>query len=106
MDVLNLGFVPGKKISQVCGLVQGCCVQSKHIGRDIAAGIKGIFGGELRGYTELLEESRATAMSRMIEQARKMRANAIINVRFTTSAITPGACELFCYGTAVITQNE
>ena len=79
----------------------GNTVRAKHIGRDIMAGLKNIVGGELVGYTELLQDSRQEATERMIEQARSMGANAVVNVRFATSSISQGAAELFAYGTAV-----
>jgi uncharacterized protein YbjQ (UPF0145 family) len=82
--------------------VQGNTVRAKHVGRDIMAGLKNIVGGELRGYTELLEDARQEATQRMVEAARAMGANAIVNVRFSTSAITAGASELYVYGTAVV----
>jgi len=83
------------------GLVQGSTVRAKHAGKDIMAGIKNIFGGELTAYTELLHESRDEAIERMKEQAQATGANAILNVRFSTSSITQGASEIFTYGTAV-----
>jgi len=104
--VLNTEFVPGKKIVEAKGLVQGSTVRAKHVGRDIAAGLKNIFGGELKGYTELLVESRRDAMQRMIAQAQQLGANAVINVRFATSSITSGAAELYVYGTAVVVADE
>ena len=82
-------------------MVSGSTVRAKHVGRDLMAGIKNIFGGELKGYTELLTESRKEAIERMIQQARQMGANAIINVRFSTSSVAAGAAELYVYGTAV-----
>ena len=97
----NIESVPGKTITQQLGLVQGSSVRSKHIGRDIAAGLKNIVGGELKGYTELLQEARNQATERMINEARQRGANAIINVRFATASLTQGAAELFAYGTAV-----
>lgn len=101
MLLSNLETVPGKKIVEHFGLVQGNSVRSKHIGRDFMAGLKNIFGGELAGYTELLQESREEAMSRMVQQAESMGANAILNIRFSTSSVTQGAAELYAYGTAV-----
>ncbi len=101
MIVVNTDFVPGMQIMDVRGLVQGSTVRAKHVGRDIAAGFKNMFGGELKGYTELLVESRREAMERMLEQARQLGANAILNVRFATSSVTAGAAELYVYGTAV-----
>ena len=106
MLVVNTEFVPGKTIVEVKGLVQGSTVRAKHVGRDIAASIKNIFGGELGGYTELLVESRRESMSRMVAQAQQLGANAVVNVRFATSSITAGAAELYCYGTAVVLSDE
>ena len=105
MLLTNLETVPGKKITKHLGLVQGSTVRSKHVGRDIMAGVKNIFGGELTGYTELLQESREEAMDRMSEQALSTGANAVLNIRFSTSSITQGASELFTYGTAVILED-
>jgi uncharacterized protein YbjQ (UPF0145 family) len=97
----NIETVPGKTITQHLGLVQGSSVRAKHLGRDIAAGFKNIVGGELKGYTELLQEAREEATSRMVQDALKRGANAIVNIRFGTSSLTQGAAELFAYGTAV-----
>ncbi|TMA32367.1 MAG: YbjQ family protein [Deltaproteobacteria bacterium] len=93
--------IPGRTIKRFFGVVSGSTVRSKHIGRDIMAGIKNIFGGELTGYTELLQESREDALARMIQEAESLGANAVVNLRFATSSITQGAAELFAYGTAV-----
>jgi uncharacterized protein YbjQ (UPF0145 family) len=97
----NIESVPGRQVVQHFGLVQGSTIRAKHFGRDFAAGLKNIVGGELKGYTELLQESRAEATSRMIEQARALGANAVVNVRFTTSSVAQGASEILAYGTAV-----
>ncbi len=97
----NTETVPGRKILEFYGVVTGNTVRAKHVGRDIMAGLKNIVGGELKGYTELLQESREEATDRMIEQARSMGANAVVNVRFATSSVSQGAAELFAYGTAV-----
>lgn len=97
----NLETVPGRRILEHYGLVSGSTVRAKHVGRDIAASLKNIVGGELKGYTELLRESRDEAVSRMSEQARALGANAVVNIRFSTSSITQGAAELYAYGTAV-----
>lgn len=104
MLVSNIEIIPGKRISKHLGLVQGNTVRTKHLGRDLMAGLKNIFGGELKGYTELLNEAREEAVQRMILQAESMGANAVINVRFSTSSVTAGAAELFAYGTAVILE--
>ena len=100
----NIDSVPGLQIVRHFGLVQGSTIRAKHFGRDFAAGLKNIVGGELKGYTELLQESRAEATSRMVEQARKLGANAVINVRFTTSSVAQGASEILSYGTAVLVE--
>jgi uncharacterized protein YbjQ (UPF0145 family) len=102
MIVVNTETIPGRTILEVKGLVQGNTIRAKHLGRDIAAGFKNLVGGELKGYTELLTEARRQAVERMIAQAQQLEANAIVNVRFTTSAVTQGAAELYAYGTAVI----
>jgi uncharacterized protein YbjQ (UPF0145 family) len=104
MQITNLETMPGKTIRQHLGLVQGSSVRAKHVGRDIMASLKNLFGGELKGYTELLSESREEAMERMIKQAEVTGANAILNVRFSTSSVTQGAAEIYVYGTAVILE--
>lgn len=104
MIVTNIEMIPGKKVSRHLGMVQGNTVRAKHAGRDIMAGLKNIFGGELKGYTELLTEAREEAVERMKRQAQAMGANAVINVRFSTSSVTAGAAELFAYGTAVVIE--
>ena len=97
----NTETVPGRQIVEFYGVVTGNTVRAKHLGRDIMAGLKNIVGGELVGYTELLQDSRDEATERMVQQAKSMGANAVINVRFATSSISQGAAELFAYGTAV-----
>jgi len=104
MIITTLEHVPGKKIKKHFGLVQGNTIRSKHVGRDLMAGLKNIFGGELKGYTELLSESRQQATERMLAQAKSLGANAVLNVRYSTSSITQGAAELYAYGTAVIVE--
>ena len=101
MLVSNLEFLPDKKIDTHLGLVQGSSVRSKHVGRDIMASIRNIFGGELKGYTELLQDSRSEAMQRMLSQAESIGADAVLNIRFSTSSITAGAAEIYVYGSAV-----
>ncbi|MBT8092624.1 MAG: YbjQ family protein [Gammaproteobacteria bacterium] len=101
MQLSNTETIPGRTIVEFYGVVTGNTVRAKHVGRDIMAGLKNIVGGELRGYTELLQDSREEATTRMIEQAQSMGANAVVNVRFATSSISQGAAELFAYGTAV-----
>ena len=106
MIVTNTETVAGYKITELLGLVQGNTVRAKNVGRDIMAGLKNLTGGELKGYTELLTESRQEALTRMIAQAEQLGANAIVNVRFTTSSVTSGASELYAYGTAVKVSNS
>lgn len=102
MIVVNTETIPGYEVQEIRGLVQGNTIRAKHLGRDIAASLKNLVGGELRGYTELLTEARRQSLERMMAQAQQLGANAIVNVRFTTSAITQGAAELYAYGTAVM----
>lgn len=106
MIVVNTETIPGYHILQIKGLVQGNTVRAKHVGRDIAASLKNLIGGELTGYTELLVESRREAMARMLAQAQQLGANAVVNVRFATSSITSGAAELYVYGTAVVVAGN
>ena len=104
MLISNLEFIPDRKVIKHLGLVQGSTVRAKHIGRDFMAGLKNMVGGELKGYTELLNESRDEALARMMEQARQAGANAVLNVRFSTSSVAAGASEIFAYGTAVVLE--
>jgi uncharacterized protein YbjQ (UPF0145 family) len=97
----NTEAVPGKKITEFFGVVSGSTVRAKHIGKDILAGFKNIIGGELKAYTELISEAREEAIVRMIKEAESLGANAVVNVRFSTSSVAQGAAELFAYGTAV-----
>ncbi|RJP25813.1 MAG: YbjQ family protein [Candidatus Omnitrophota bacterium] len=106
MIVVNTETIAGKRIVDVKGLVEGNTVRAKNIGRDIAASLKNILGGELKGYTELLIEARREAIERMLAQAERLGANAVVNVRFSTSAVTQGAAELYVYGTAVVVSTE
>jgi uncharacterized protein YbjQ (UPF0145 family) len=102
MELTNLESVPGKAITRHLGLVQGSTVRSKHAGKDILAGLKNFVGGELTAYTALLNESRTEAIERMVDEARALGANAVVNVRFSTSNIAAGAAEVMAYGTAVV----
>lgn len=106
MIVVNTETIPGYRITVVKGMVQGNTVRAKHAGRDIAASFKNLVGGELKGYTELLTESRRLAVERMLGQAEELGANAVVNVRFSTSAITAGAAEMYAYGTAVAVEPD
>lgn len=102
MLLSNLEIIPGRKVTKHLGLVQGSSVRAKHAGRDLMAGLKNLVGGELKGYTELLHESRDEAINRMVEQAKAAGANAVVNVRLSTSSIAQGAAEILAYGTAVV----
>ena len=104
MLLSNLETIPNRRIVKHLGLVQGSTVRAKHVGRDFMAGLKNLVGGELKGYTELLNESRDQALDRMMEQARQAGANAVLNVRFSTSSVAAGAAEIFAFGTAVVLE--
>ncbi len=104
MILVTTDFVPGKEIKKVLGLVRGNTIRARHIGRDISAALKNIVGGEIRDYTKMMAESREQALDRMVEEAESLGANAIINVRFTTSMIMQSASEILAYGTAVIVE--
>lgn len=104
MIVVNTEVVPGRKIASVLGLVQGNTVRTKHFGRDLAASLKNIVGGELKSYTELMQESRTEATERLLQGARQIGANAVLNVRYQTTSIAQGAAEIMAYGTAVVLE--
>ncbi len=106
MIMTNVEAVPGKRIVEHYGLVAGSTVRAKHVGRDIMANLKNLVGGELKGYTSLLNDAREQAMSRMLEQAQALGANAVVNVRFSTSSVAQGASELYVYGTAVLVEDD
>jgi len=101
MILTNIETVPGKQIVEHFGVISGSTVRAKHIGRDFMASLKNIVGGELKGYTELLQDSRDEASRRMVKQAEQLGANAVVNIRFATSSVAQGASELYVYGTAV-----
>ncbi|MBM7613506.1 YbjQ family protein [Alkaliphilus hydrothermalis] len=101
MIIVNTPDVPGKEVGEALGMVMGSTIRAKHIGKDILAGFRQIVGGELREYTEMLEEAREYAMKKMVDEATKLGADGIINVRFSTSAVMQGAAEILAYGTAV-----
>ena len=100
MLIVNTDYVSGKTL-ETLELVKGSTIQSKHIGRDIGASLKTIVGGELKGYTEMMEDARRIATSRMVKEAERLGADAVVNVRYATSAIMQGAAEVIVYGTAV-----
>jgi uncharacterized protein YbjQ (UPF0145 family) len=101
MIYTNTPDVPGREIEEILGIVTGNVVQSKHVGRDIMAGFKTIVGGEIKSYTDMLTEARHKAISRLVEAALELDADAVVNLRFTTSSIMSSAAEILAYGTAV-----
>ncbi len=101
MITSNLELIPGKRVVAHLGIVQGSTVRAKHVGKDIFASLKNIVGGELRSYTELMQEARTEATDRMIREAESVGANAVLNVRFATTSIAVGAAEILAYGSAV-----
>lgn len=101
MKAYTTETVAGYIVEESLGIVTGNVVQSKHIGRDIMAGFKSLVGGEIKGYSEMLIEARSLATERMLEEARRMGASAVVNVRYTTSSIAQGMSEILAYGTAV-----
>ena len=106
MIVVTTDFIPGKKIVRVVGLVRGNTIRARHVGRDIIASLRNLIGGEVTEYTKMLAETREQSLDRMVEEAVKAGANAVISVRFSTSYIMQGAAELLAYGTAVIMEDE
>ena len=106
MIVSNMEEIPGKRVVQHLGIVQGSTVQAKNVFRDIGASLKNLVGGELKSYTNLMNEARQGAVDRMKQEAEALGANAIFNVRFSTSTITQGAAEILAYGTAVVVEES
>jgi uncharacterized protein YbjQ (UPF0145 family) len=104
MIVTNTENVPGKKVVKIVGVVKGNTVRARHIGRDILAVFKNIVGGEIEEYTKLIAEAREQSLDRMTDEAESLGANAVINVRFTTSYIMQNASEILAYGTAVVVE--
>ena len=104
MEISNIETIPGKQITTHFGLVCGSTVRSKNAFKDFGATLKNMFGGELKSYTKLLDETRNEAVKRMISQAESLGANAVVNVRFATSDIAAGAAEIYVYGTAVYVE--
>ncbi|QED47105.1 YbjQ family protein [Cytobacillus dafuensis] len=102
MIIVTIDSVPGKEIKEIIGFVRGGCIQSKHIGKDIMAGLRTIVGGEISEYTEMMEEARQIAIGRMVEDAKAKGANAIIGMRLQSAAVMQNASEIIAYGTAVI----
>ena len=105
MIVVSTPDVPGKEIKKVFGIVKGNTIRARHMGKDILAAFKTVVGGEIEEYTKLIAESREQATDRMKRQAADIGANAIVNVRYTTSSIMQSAAEILVYGTAVYTED-
>jgi uncharacterized protein YbjQ (UPF0145 family) len=104
MMVATTDSLPGREIKEVLGVVFGSCVQMKHVGKDLRAMGRSVIGGEAKAYTELMEESRRTAMQRMLDEANKLGADAVIGMRYATAQTMQGAAELIAFGTAVKTH--
>jgi uncharacterized protein YbjQ (UPF0145 family) len=106
MIVSTVDFIPEKRIIEVCGVARGSTVRARNVGRDFLASLKGLVGGEINEYTRLLADARESALNRMMDDAKRMGADGVINVRFTTSAVMQGAAEILAYGTAVKTVDQ
>ena len=106
MITVTTETVSGRNVVKVCGLVEGSTVRARHLGKNITAGIKSLFGGEITEYSELLSEAREEAMNRMVAAAENVGANAVVNIRFATAEIMSGTTEILAYGTAVVLEDE
>lgn len=104
MIIVTIDSVPGKEIKELKGFVRGGCIQSKHIGKDIMAGLRTIVGGEISEYSEMMDEARQKAIGRMVDDAKSKGANAIIGMKLQSSAVMQNASEIIAYGTAVIVE--
>ena len=100
MLLVNTEGIPGKRLEAI-GLVSGACIMSKHIGKDIGAGFRNLVGGEMKAYVDMLNQAKDEAVQRMETEARQLEADAVVNIRFTTSSIIQGGAEVLAYGTAV-----
>lgn len=106
MIVTTTGTLPGRRIARTLGLVRGNTIRARHIGRDIGAALRSIVGGEVLEYTKMMAEAREQAIDRMTAEAEALGANAVVEVRFSTSMVMTGAAEILCYGTAVVHEEE
>jgi len=104
MIIITSNQIEGKKVVKTIGLVRGSTIRARHVGRDIMAGLRGIVGGEITEYTKMMAQAREQAIQRMVEDAEKQGANAIVGARFTTSMIMSGASEILAYGTGVVLE--
>lgn len=101
MMIVNTDGVPGREIGEVLDLVRGNTIRARHVGQDIMAGLRNIVGGEIKEYTDMISQAREEALNRMVKEAERLGADAVVNVRFTTSQVMGGAAEILVYGTAV-----
>jgi len=106
MIIVTSSSICGRRVVRTLGMVRGNTIRARHIGKDIMAGLRNIVGGEISEYTKMLAESREQAVDRMVEEARSLGANAILDVRFITASVMQGAAELLAYGTAVVVEEE
>jgi uncharacterized protein YbjQ (UPF0145 family) len=106
MIVVSTETVPGRRIVRAVGLVRGNTIRARHVGRDLQAALRNLAGGEVREYTKMLAESREQSLDRMVEEATRLGAHAVVAVRFSTSMIMSGAAEIMCFGTAVVLEDE
>lgn len=105
MIITTMESVPDRPIIRAQGLVRGNTIRARHVGRDITAVLRNLVGGEVREYTKMMAESREQSVDRMVEEAERLGANAVVGVRFMTSMVMSGAAEILCYGTAVICED-
>lgn len=101
MIISNLDFIPGREVEKTLGVVKGNTIRARHLGKDIMAGFKAMVGGEIGEYTKMIAESREQSLDRMAEQAQQLGADAVLNIRFSTSSVMRSAAEILVYGTAV-----
>ena len=101
MILTNIDYLPGYEVTEALGLVKGSTIRAKHVGKDLVSMFRQIVGGELKEYSEMINESRQISTAKMVEEAERLRADAIINIRFSTSNVMQGAAEILVYGTAV-----
>ena len=106
MIVTTTDTIVGKRIVRTLGLVRGNTIRARHLGRDIVAGLRSVVGGEISEYTKLMAEAREQAVDRMVEEAQKLGANAVVEVRFSTSEVMKAAAELLVFGTAVVVEDD
>lgn len=106
MDCFTIPTVPGRRVVRALGLVKGSTIRARHLGNDLVAALRNVVGGEVKEYSQLLGKAREEALNRMLQEAQSLGADAVVSVRFSTSAVMSGAAEVLAYGTAVITEEE